>query len=68
MGVPGSKHCRGEGLPPLPTESAVVESHSCKKTRKNGVPGSPEVAADVAAKVGTDVAAKPAALPGTEDA
>jgi hypothetical protein len=49
----------------MPAESAVVESHPCKKmARKNGAPGGPEVAAEVAAEVGT----LPAALPGTEDA
>jgi hypothetical protein len=32
-----------------------------KKTRKNGAPGNPQVAAEVAAEVGT----LPAALPGT---
>ncbi len=51
MGIPGSKHWRGEGLRPV-TESAVRGIPLLqKKTRKNGAPGSPQVAAKIAAEV-----------------
>ena len=39
-----------------------------KRTRKNGEPDSPEVAAEVAAEIAAEFAALSAALPGTEDA
>ena len=42
----------------------MVESTLAKKTRKNGAPSSPRVAAEIAA----DVVVEIAALPGTEDA
>jgi hypothetical protein len=62
VGVPASKHWRGG----LPTRHGIRSRgiHSYKKTRKNGAPSSPRVAADVAA----DVVVEIAPLPGTEDA
>jgi hypothetical protein len=54
----------GAGAPALPRNLQSWNPTLAKKTRKNGAPGSPRVAAEVAAEVGT----LPAALPGAEDA
>ena len=65
MGVPGSKHRWGEGLPPCPRNPQSWNPTLEKKTRKDGAPGSPEVAAETAADVAAEVGTLPAAEVGT---